>query len=52
MCIRDSSTVDAMRDAARSGADAVLVGEAFVTQPDPGAALRETREQVLEGLAR
>ena len=46
------STVDAMRDAARSGADAVLVGEAFVTQPDPGAALRETREQVLEGLAR
>lgn len=44
------TTSEAMADAARQGADAVLVGEAFVVQPDPGAALRETRERVLEAL--
>lgn len=44
------STPEAMTDAARQGADAVLVGEAFVTQPSPGDALREVRERVLETL--
>lgn len=46
------STPEAMAGAARQGADAVLVGEAFVTQPRPGDALREMRERVLEALDR
>ncbi len=32
---------------ARAGTDAVLIGEAFVVQPDPGAALAEMRDRVM-----
>jgi indole-3-glycerol phosphate synthase len=38
--IRDSADVDRL---AQAGFDAVLVGEALVTSPDPGAALRGLR---------
>ncbi len=44
------TTAAVMADLARSGTDAVLVGEAFVTQPDPGGALAGIRNEVLDRL--
>jgi indole-3-glycerol phosphate synthase len=43
-------TPDDIAEVARHGADAVLVGEAFMREADPGAALRALREGVAERL--
>lgn len=43
-------TADDIAEVARHGADAVLVGEAFMREADPGAALRDLREAVAERL--
>jgi indole-3-glycerol phosphate synthase len=43
-------TPESIVEVAGNGADAVLVGEAFMRAPDPGAALRELRDAVAERL--